>query len=74
MSQSFAGREDLTLKARLAAELPRILNWAITGWKRLRARGHFVQPPSGQPLVDELTELYSARSGLAQIVVGCALA
>ena len=38
---------------------PSILNWAITGWKRLRARGHFVQPPSGQPLVDELTELSS---------------
>ena len=59
MTESFAGREDRTLEARLAAELPSILNWAITGWKRLRARGHFVQPPSGQPLVDELTELSS---------------
>lgn len=59
MTESFAGREDRTLEARLVAELPSILNWAIDGWKRLRARGKFVQPKSGQPLVEELTELSS---------------
>jgi putative DNA primase/helicase len=59
MTESFAGREDRALEARLAAELPSTLNWAIAGWKRLRARGTFVQPESGRPLVEELTELSS---------------
>jgi putative DNA primase/helicase len=59
MTESFAGREDRALEARLVAELPSILNWAILGWKRLKARGKFVQPKSGQPLIEELTELSS---------------
>ena len=59
MTESFAGREDRALEARLAAELPGILNWAIAGWKRLRARGTFVQPASGKAMVEELTELSS---------------
>ena len=59
MTESFAGREDRALEARLAAELPSILNWAIAGWKRLRARGTFVQPESGKAMVEELRELSS---------------
>src|SRR5512135_3640499 len=59
MTESFAGREDRALEPRLHAELPSVLNWSILGWKRLRARGKFVQPESGRPLVEELTELSS---------------
>jgi putative DNA primase/helicase len=45
---SFAGREDPDLLKKLLPELPGILNWAIAGWKRLDARGHFVQPKTGE--------------------------
>jgi len=41
---SFAGREDLELRTKLATELPGILRWAVTGWRRLRQRGHFREP------------------------------
>src|SRR5690606_6528259 len=41
MKRSFLGAEDLTLDRKLEAELPGILNWAIEGWRRLKAQGHF---------------------------------
>jgi putative DNA primase/helicase len=56
---SFLGKEDLDLDARLAAELPGILLWAIEGWKRLRARGHFLQPVSGTTLIDQIRDISS---------------
>ena len=59
LTRSFLGNEDLGLDARLAAELPGILLWAIEGWKRLRERGHFVQPASGRALVDEVRDISS---------------
>lgn len=59
LTNSFYGREDHGLAERLLAELPGILHWAIGGWKRLRARGHFVQPPCGADLVTELEDLTS---------------
>ena len=59
LTQSFYGREDRALESKLMPELPGILLWAIEGWKRLRDRGHFVQPESGKPLVEELEELAS---------------
>jgi len=62
MTESFEGREDRALEARLVTELPGILNWAIEGWKRLRARGKFVQPESGRAMVEELKELSSRVS------------
>ncbi len=43
-TESFYGREDQGLFDRLVAELPGILLWAMEGWRRLRERGHFVQP------------------------------
>ena len=39
MRQSFYGREDPGLTAALMAELPGILNWAVDGWRRVKARG-----------------------------------
>lgn len=58
-TKSFLGKEDPQLTSRLLAELPGILNWAIEGWRRLQARGYFVQPKSSLELLDELRELHS---------------
>lgn len=46
-TESFLGKEDLALEGRLTAELPGIFNWAMAGWRRLLARGRFIQPESG---------------------------
>jgi putative DNA primase/helicase len=59
LTKSFYGFEDLHLEARLRAELPAILNWAIDGWERLDERGCFEQPPAGQAAVDQLADLSS---------------
>ena len=48
LSESWYGREDPGLFARLDPELPGILLWAIEGWRRVRARGHFVVPDSSR--------------------------
>ncbi len=59
LTKSFYGSEDMGLFERLKAELPGILLWAIQGWRRLRGRGHFVQPKSGNELMESLEELSS---------------
>lgn len=41
---SFVGREDRSLTDKLMTELPGILNWALDGLDRLRARGDFAEP------------------------------
>jgi putative DNA primase/helicase len=58
-TNSFYGHEDHGMLRRLVPELPGILLWAIEGWRRLRDRGHFVQPKSGANLVESLEELAS---------------
>ena len=57
--QSFYGREDPALTNKLMAEISGILNWAIAGYRRLMDRGHFVQPPNSQNLVDQMETLGS---------------
>jgi putative DNA primase/helicase len=59
MTKSFYGQEDKGLTDKLLADLPGILNWAIEGWTRLRARGHFVQPPAAEDAIRELEDLSS---------------
>ncbi|MCC6680722.1 MAG: hypothetical protein IT445_07450 [Phycisphaeraceae bacterium] len=59
LTQSFYGREDKALTAKLLTELPGILNWAIEGWRRLRQRGHFVQPSSVEDAVRDMEDLSS---------------
>lgn len=59
LRESFYGREDTGLTDRLLAEVPAILNWAVAGWRRLRGRGRFVQPATGQEAIDELADLAS---------------
>ena len=46
LRESFIGREERGLIDRLLPELPGILLWAVEGWRRLQARGHFVEPKS----------------------------
>jgi putative DNA primase/helicase len=59
LTQSWYGKEDIELTDRLLTELPGILLWAIDGWKRLRDRGHFLQPDSGRKFIDDLEDLSS---------------
>jgi putative DNA primase/helicase len=59
LNESFYGREDKSLTEKLLAELPGILNWAIAGWRRLRERGHFVQPSSVEETLADLEDLAS---------------
>ncbi|RUT85452.1 hypothetical protein EOD12_09525 [Mesorhizobium sp. M7A.T.Ca.TU.009.02.1.1] len=54
--ESFYGRENPNLTSELLAELPGIINVWIEGLKRLRARGRFEQPDSGQELLDLMDE------------------
>lgn len=57
--ESFLGREDMGLSARLLQELPGILRWSLDGLDRLTDRGHFVQPTASKEEIRELQELAS---------------
>lgn len=59
LTESFYGREDKTLTAKLLTELPGILNWSIEGWRQLRERGHFVQPGSVEDVLRDMQDLSS---------------
>ena len=47
------------LSPRLLLELPGVLNWAIEGWHRLRARGYFTVPKSSGENTEQLADLGS---------------
>jgi putative DNA primase/helicase len=57
LTQSFYGREDPALTARLFTELPGILNWSLHGYRRLRQRGYFLQPASAREAIEHLEVL-----------------
>lgn len=59
MRQSFFGREDAGLKGALMAELPGILNWAVEGWRRVRATGRITQPQAGADVSLQMGDLSS---------------
>lgn len=59
LTQTFLGREDLTLKQKLRGELPGILNRALDGLDRLRERGGFTLPESSRRMLTDLEELSS---------------
>jgi putative DNA primase/helicase len=59
LTRSFYGKEDHSLTDCLLAELPGILNWSIAGLRRLRDRGHFLQPSSAAEVVQYLEDLGS---------------
>lgn len=50
--ESFLGQEDVELKERLKdpKQLQAILNLAIKGWRRLKARGRFEEPKSSRTI------------------------
>lgn len=59
LAQSFLGREDPGLTAKLLKELPSILNWALDGLDVLNEKGYFVQPASSD---DAMAALYALVS------------
>ena len=60
LSESWLGREDHGLTGRLMLELPGILfHFALPGWRMLKEDGRFIQPKSGDELVEELESLSS---------------
>ena len=59
---SFLGREDTGLAARLEAELPGILNWALTGLSDLERAGRFVEPKTAAQFRAEFEALSSPIS------------
>lgn len=52
--QSFVGREDPDLTAKLLAELPGIFNWAVEGLRTLTERGRFVEPATGADVSEQV--------------------
>jgi len=54
LTESFLGREDLDLDRKLGLELPGILNWSIEGWRRVKTRGHFIQPAKGAEVLGQI--------------------
>lgn len=58
-AKSFAGQEDRTLKARIAAEGAGIMVWALFGLRRLRQRGEFTRCMAGEAVLDELKAMGS---------------
>ena len=59
LAKTWYGHENTRLTRQLMGELPGILLWALTGWKRLRERGEFVQPDSGKDMVGDMEDLAS---------------
>jgi phage/plasmid-associated DNA primase len=52
--ESFEGRENENLTDELLTELSGILNWAIEGWRRLRAKGKFILPPTSVEALERM--------------------
>lgn len=55
-TQSFLGREDMSLTGKLLNELPSIVLWALDGLERLMERGHLVRPSSADEISEDLVE------------------
>ena len=66
MTNSFLGREDRTLDARLKAELPGILLWALEGLDRLVENGRFTVPRSSDDATTLMMDLASPMSAFVR--------
>lgn len=55
-TQSFLGREDMSLTSKLLTELPSIVLWALDGLERLKSRGYLLRPESANELAEDLIE------------------
>ena len=68
MTRSFLGQEDPDLGARLAAELPSIFMWAMTGVRRLEASGRLTEPESS---ADVMRVLRGTASAVSEFLDDC---
>jgi len=59
LTESWLGKEDVTLTNKLLTEAPSIFNWALDGLDRLTERGHFEMPKASQEAVLQLEDLAS---------------
>jgi putative DNA primase/helicase len=66
MTHSFLGREDRTLDARLRAELPGILNWALEGLDRLNDNDRFTVPGTSEDAANLMMDLASPMSAFVR--------
>ncbi|MFI9505621.1 phage/plasmid primase, P4 family [Nocardia sp. NPDC052566] len=66
MTRSFLGKEDRTLDARLTAELPGILSWALDGLDRLVRHGRFTVPAASQDATTLMMDLASPISAFVR--------
>jgi putative DNA primase/helicase len=57
--ERFFGREDIKLRDQLETELPGIANRCLAAYRRLCARGRFIQPASGRVLIRKIEEKVS---------------
>ena len=64
--QTFWGREDPNLRAKLTAELPGIANRCLAAYRRLCARGGFIQPQSGLELERKIEARVNPYSAFMQ--------
>lgn len=54
LQQSFLGREDHTLEARIRAEMPGVFNWALQGLERLEQQGRFTVPDTMGDMLQQM--------------------
>ena len=64
--ESWLGKEDPALTAKLVAESPAILNWALDGLERLVCDGRFIEPKSSADVVTALADLVSPISAFVR--------
>lgn len=62
MLHSFLGKEDRSLRGRLAQELPGILRWSLDGLDRLVSNGRFTVTPASEDMVRTLHDAVSPIS------------
>lgn len=68
MLHSFLGKEDRSLRGRLARELPGILRWSLDGLDRLVSNGRFTVTPASE---DMITTLHDAVSPISAFLRDC---
>lgn len=63
---SWLGKEDTRLTAKLCEELPGILSWALDGLDRLTKQGAFTEPDSSRDAVRALQDIVSPVSAFVR--------
>ncbi|MFF8284115.1 phage/plasmid primase, P4 family [Streptomyces albus] len=66
MTLSWLGKEDTGLTAKLSAEMPGILNWALDGLARLEETGRITEPASSREAVTTMQDTASPTSAFVR--------